>query len=511
MNPARFDHATEHIRLVETHISWVILTGPYAYKIKKPVNLGFLDFSTLEQRHHYCEEELRLNRRLAPQLYLDLIRITGTADAPVLNGTGAIIEYAVKMTEFPQEAQLDRVLARGGLEPGHIDALAQELAEFHGRIDTAGDDSPFGSPARVHQPVQENFEQIHLRIASEDQPQLHRLQTWSEREFTRLENDFVERKRQGFIRECHGDAHLANMALLDEQVVLFDCLEFNDNLRWIDVMNETAFVIMDLDDRGRPDFARRCLNAYLEHTGDYPGIGVFRFYQVYRALVRAKVACIRMRQEGLSTVEQQRVYRDYRSYADLAERYTSAAAPALIITHGLSGCGKTWMTQSLLEAFDAIRIRSDIERKRLHGLATGVRSRSEIEGGLYTTEASQRTYARLTELAQSLLHAGHSVIVDAAFLKRAQRGRLRDMARAQHVPFVILDIQAPLPLLRDRVIQREQAQRDASEANLAVLERQCQTEEPLSPQEQAHVVAVSGEHPPPPAELAAELERRIRP
>ena len=303
LDPAGYDHAVQNIHVVETHISWVLLTGPYAYKIKKPVNLGFLDFSTLDKRRFYCEEELRLNRRLAEAIYLGVIPISGSPASPRLNGSGEAIEYAVKMVQFSEEARLDRMLARGKLQAIHIDLLAQELAAFHGRIAIAGNDKPFGNPEHVREPVTQNFIQIRSRLEPSDQLQLQRLEKWSATAFAELRETFENRKRLGFIRECHGDAHLANMVWHDERVLLFDCLEFSENLRWIDTMSEVAFLTMDLDDRGRADLARRALNAYLEHTGDYEGLVVFGFYQVYRAMVRAKVACIRSCQGDLSDEE----------------------------------------------------------------------------------------------------------------------------------------------------------------------------------------------------------------
>ena len=509
-DPACYDHPVTAVEVVETHISWVLLAGDYAYKIKKPLDLGFLDFSTLEKRHRFCNEELRLNRRLAPQLYLEVVAITGTPEAPELNGAGAPIEYAVKMAQFPQEAQLDRVLARGELHTPHIDFVAAELAAFHGRIAAAGADSPFGTAERVYQPVGQNFDQIRPLIETDDLAQLARLKTWSEQNYTMLKQGLHARKRDDFIRECHGDVHLANMALIDDRVVIFDCLEFNENLRWIDVMNEAAFLVMDLDDRGRPDFARRALNTYLEHTGDYAGLRVFRFYQVYRALVRAKVACIRLGQSGQSPQERGRIRQTYRGYADLAERYTEVGAPALIITHGPSGCGKTWLTQSLIETMDIIRVRSDVERKRLHGLEHLARSGSGIVTGLYTPEAGRQTYERLALLARTILGAGHAVIIDAAFLKREQRERLRTVADEMHVPFVILDVQAPEAVLRRRITQREQESRDASEAGLAVLDHQLATREPLGADEIPRALPVPGQQPPSPVELTAGLQRLIQ-
>lgn len=454
--PACYGHPVQKIELVETHISWVFLTGAYAYKIKKPLNLGFLDFSTLEKRRYFCEEELRLNRRLAPSLYLEVVPVTGSSSAPVLGGAGEVIEYAVKMIQFPEAARLDRMLARAELRPEHVDLLSRELADFHGRIAVAGANRPFGDPEHVLEPVTQNFTQIRPRIETRDQAPLRRLEIWSAMSFGELRKIFETRKRQGFIRECHGDAHLSNMVWLDDRVTLFDCLEFSDNLRWIDVMSELAFLVMDLDDRQRSDLARRALNAYLENTGDYGGLVVLRFYQVYRALVRAKVACIRLGQSGLGDKDKAAARGEYRSYVGLAERYTQPPPPALLITHGLSGSGKTWLSQHLLESLDAIRVRSDIERKRLHGLAPGARSDSGIDSGIYSSDASRRTYAHLAELATMILRAGHTVIVDAAFLRRAQRDQLHAVAKQEQARFVMLDMRTPENILRERLLQRGQ-------------------------------------------------------
>lgn len=258
---ALYDHPVTGFTVVETHISWVMLTGDFAYKIKKPVNLGFLDFSTLEKRRFYCEEELRLNRRLAPQLYLAVVAITGTVDKPRLNGEGKVIEYAVKMRQFDQARQFDRLLARGRLRAEHIDRVAALIAAFHRRAAAAATDSLYGSPELVWQPVAENHDQIlPLLRDTDDEARLRRIQAWFEQQFTRHRPLFLRRKAEGRIRECHGDLHLANIALFDHEVVIFDCLEFNDRLRWIDVISDAAFLVMDLQSRGQAPLGWRFLN-----------------------------------------------------------------------------------------------------------------------------------------------------------------------------------------------------------------------------------------------------------
>jgi len=298
----------------------------------------------------------------------------------------------------------------------HIDHLAQEVSAFHARIAVADPTSRFGTPEVVYQPVQENFQ--HLFDAIDDpvrQAHARELEAWCQRTFAARRPDFVARKRDGFVRECHGDMHLGNMVLLDDVVVILDCIEFNDALRWIDVASEVAFLTMDLEDRGRPDLAHRFVNGYLEATGDYGLLGPLSFYLTYRALVRAKVAGIRFGQRDLSPEEAQHVQEAFGSYLDLAERYTRPSRPRLWITHGLSGSGKTSSTQPLVEATGAIRLRSDVERKRLFGLAPLERSTGRGELNLYAPDATQRTYAHLAQQAARVVEAGFTAVVMRPF------------------------------------------------------------------------------------------------
>ena len=502
--PARYAHAVERVELLQTHISCILLAGDYAYKIKKPVNLGFLDFSTLAARRHYCEEELRLNRRTAPGLYMDVLAIGGSESAPVIGGGGAAIEFALRMHRFGQDQLLDRVARRGALLPQHIDALARGLAAFHAGIERAGAGQAFGSPQRILAPALQNFEQmLPLLSVKADIAQLARLHDWTAREHAALEPVFAARQREGWVRECHGDLHLGNIALLEGVPTPFDGIEFNPDFRWIDVINEVAFLVMDLLDHRLPRLAFRFLNAYLESTGDYAGLRVLRFYLVYRALVRAKVSCLRAHQAGMAARDKSEVEHEYRRHLHLAERLAAPAHAALLIMHGLSGSGKTTIAQSLLEALGAVRLRSDVERKRLFGLAAGARSGSALNEGLYAPGASARTYARLAELARALLAARYPVIVDAAFLKRAERERFAGLAREAGASFLIAACAAAAATLRARVSARECAARDASEAGLAVLELQLATAEPLAADEAGHTMNLDAEHAVAAAEAAA--------
>ena len=481
------------VRVVETHISYVLLSGSHAYKIKKPVNLGFLDFSSLEKRRQCCEEEIRLNRRLAPALYLEVLPIRGTPSAPSLAGEGEILEYAVKMRRFPQSALLDRRLARNEVAPGVIDALADQIAAFHGRAERCPTGAAYGSPDVVWEAVAENFRQLrHLLAAEKHATHLDCLELWSKSRKTGLQEMISARQHSGWVRECHGDLHLGNVALVKGQPLIFDGIEFNPDLRWIDVVSEVAFMFMDLVERGRPDYGYRFLNRYLECTGDYAGLVLLDFYQVYRALVRAKVAAIRAGQkEGSKAKQRELAVCDH--YLAYASRVVLPRKRHLTLLHGLSGAGKSWCSQILLEALGALRLRSDVERKRLAGVGLLADSQSVVGGGIYGDQMTAATYARLAELARTVLAAGYPVVVDAASLKVWQREIFRKLAEELAVPFLLLACQAPEPVLRRRLEARALAGNDVSEADSAILEQQIRLIEPLSSTERAGCLMVDTE------------------
>ncbi|WP_454063686.1 bifunctional aminoglycoside phosphotransferase/ATP-binding protein [Candidatus Nitrospira salsa] len=495
-NSALYDHDISQFELLETHISWVLLTGPYAYKFKKPVNLGFLDFSTLEQRRFFCREELRLNRRLAPDFYLELVSIFGTPESPTLNGSGEPIEYAVKMKQFPPKALLSQQILESNVTSSHIDELAKSIARFHTHTTVADSSSTFGTPNLLRRPAMSNFEHLVTTpcnvISTQD---VEQLKQWTEAEHARCVEHFKNRKSRGYIRECHGDLHLGNIALVENTIVIFDCIEFNEEFRWIDVINEVAFVVMDLIDRGASQLAWRLLNTYLEQTGDYEGLRTFRYYLTYRAMVRAKVTGIRLSQDEKESAEVSKLTEELKKYVALAGSFTKSPHPVLLITHGLSGSGKTTVSQALLESLGAIRIRSDIERKRLLGIPETRKTDKQHTSKVYSKDSTQATYTQLAMLARNILQSGLPVIVDATFLKRAHRDTFAKLAKELQVPFVILDIHAPEAILRQRVISRLKAGRDASEADITVLEQQLSQDEPFSPTEQPFVMEIPTEQP----------------
>jgi len=488
-NPAQYPHPADAVEVHETHISAVILAGEFAYKLKKPLDLGFLDFSTLGKRRAACEDEVRLNARTAPSIYLGVVPIGGTPDAPVIGATPAI-EYAVRMRRFPQSALLDRMAARGELDAALFERLARDLAAFHAAAEPVGD-RPYGRPEDALEPALQNFVQLAPLVeAQSDRDALDALRDWTRAEHGRAMAAMAARRAAGRVRECHGDLHLGNLVLLEGRATPFDCIEFNPALRWTDVMSEVAFLVMDLVDHAQDALAHRFLDAYLAATGDYEGLAVLPFHLVYRAMVRAKVTCIRAHQPGLDLHGRTRADAQYHAYLRLARTLAAPRHAAIVLMHGFSGSGKSHAAARLVERAGAVRVRSDVERKRLHGLAWDAASGAALDGGLYSPEATMRTYERLAALAATIADAGWPAVVDAAFLRRDEREAFARLATARGIPFAIVSCAANEATLRARIEARHAAGDDPSEATLAVLERQLATHEPLADDERRHVVTV---------------------
>jgi aminoglycoside phosphotransferase family enzyme/predicted kinase len=494
-DPRCFGRGVSKVQLVETHVSWVFLTGRHAYKVKKPVKLPFVDFSSLALRHRYCREELRVNRRLAPELYLGVVPIGGSPKAPRI-GRKPAFEYAVKMREFPSNARLDRQLEEKGLPRAALAGFGARLAEFHRELPPIRNVTGAAAAGAALRNLRELERYTGRGYARE----LKTLRAWTERRCASLADLLEQRAAAGAHRECHGDLHLQNLLWSRGAIQAFDALEFNRALRDIDVVSEAAFLAMDLHAHGRADLGYEFLNSYFEVGGDYAGVDVLPFYLVYRALVRAKVAAIKHTQTGARDQDRAR-------YLAAALELAADRRPLLVITHGLSGSGKTHVTDGLVGLLRALRVRSDVERKRLHGLEAAARTGSAVGSGLYAATATRSTYAKLAVIADRLLRNGQTALIDATFLRRRQRLEFRQIAAANRATFAILDCQASPAELRRRVAARSRAGRDASEADLAVLDDQLRMREPLDRAERRAAVAVDTEGPIHYAKLAERLRR----
>lgn len=496
-----FPHPVGELRMVETHISWVILTGSFAYKIKKPVQLDFIDTSTLERRHHYCNEELRLNRRLAPELYLEVVPITRKNTGLRIDGDGPAIEYAVRLKQFEPGAELPALLERGEVSLQEILQLGETLACFHMQgPEFSGPDAT----QHMYDTVLGNLEQLlEYTERHQDLPELRQLWDWTRHEIGTHEADFEERVRDGRIRDCHGDLHAANVVRFDGRLVPFDCIDFDPQLRQIDVMNDIAFLIMDLHSHHREDLAAALLSRYLEITGDYDGVRLLPFYAVYRALVRAKVDAIAAEHSPhLLDQYTKRMLRRVRTAVELTQR----PQPMLLLMHGLSGSGKSWLSEQLVAPLRALRIRSDLERKRLLGASSAA---TDFKQGNYAPEMSHRVYARLMDCAESCLQAGFSVIVDAAFLEAADRELFTSMARRMDVSCTFISCHADPTTLLDRVATRAQRADDASEADESVVRSQLRDFVPLDTQRQQPVIYVDTRDEDPVEKIVSTLRRQL--
>lgn len=504
-NPAFYPHPVEKVEVRETHISWVFLAGDFAYKLKKPVDFGFLNYTSKEARRKYCQLELELNQRLAPQLYLEVLPLTGSPSEPQINGAGEAFDYLLKMQRFDDSQLLANLEEKGELKEEHLLQLTEELASFHlGLAAKKPIETPpnnLGSPEAVWQPMQQNFDQIKPFLTkAEDLAQLELLTGWAKDTFSRLTPVLESRLTDGFIRPCHGDLHLGNATLHENKVVAFDCIEFNLEFRWIDVINDLAFLIMDLESRQQTSLAQLSLNHYLELTGDYAGLALLNLYKAYRALVRAKVSLFMLGDDSLSTAAKEEIWATYYKYAALAESYTEFSTPYLLITHGFSGSGKSTLTKEVVKQLNGIRIRSDVERKRLYGFAPTAKTshQQELDAGIYTPEATTKTYAELTRLANLVLRACYPVTLDATNLKLAQRQQLVEVAQSLGLASLIISMGASEATLRRRIAKRLATaveNKEASEANLEVLEQQLANHDPLTEEELAYTVKVDTDAP----------------
>jgi aminoglycoside phosphotransferase family enzyme/predicted kinase len=510
-NPLIYPHPVDQLEWVETHISWVLLTGPYAYKIKKPVNFGFVDFSTLEKRFFYCQEELRINRRLSPALYLELIVIGGSEDAPELNRKSPPIEYAVKMVQFDRAQELDKIIKRGKSLDPYLEGLASDLAKFHREAAIAGRESAFGTPDTLEIPMKDNFLQI--REFAKDQKeidQIERVESWTNASLKRHRKFFEGRKREGHIRECHGDLHLANMVLIEGRVAIFDALEFNETLRFIDSISDISFFLMDLNAMSHPEDANRFLNDYLSKTGDYDGLAGLRIYLVYRAMVRAKVTSIRMNQPNLPREEAESLLQSHRTYIDLAERYIVPVKNGIVMLCGFSGSGKSVLAKRISDVEGMIWIRSDIERRRVAAGTADSESGTQSESMNYSSAVTRQTYDKMTDISDCLLKEGFFVILDATFLLEKQRSDVIETARKNGVPLMILHCSVTEEELRKRINQRKIEGMDPSEADLEVLAWQKGIFEPFSRNELPYVMEIDTALPLNIPGIMAEIKRVIR-
>jgi len=466
-DPATYPDPATAIEHLETHISHVFLAGDYAYKLKKAVDFGFLDFTTLEKRRHACLEEVRLNQRLAPEWYLGVVPVCRGPEGHRIRLDGCSrteqeAEPIVRMKRLPQDGLLDRLATAGRLEINLMDDIARQLAVFHAQAERGVEIERCGSVESIRAPAIQNFNQTRPYIGRVIEPERHRLlHDTTEAFLANHAKRFVSRQQAHCIVDGHGDLHLRNMCLAGDRVVIFDCIEFNPVLRAGDVMSDIAFLTMDLDHRALPAHGNRFLNEYLEQSGDYSGLPLLDFYQAYRACVRAKVSCFEAEQDAA-------IAREAAAYFALAERYFTPRTGGLLITCGLSGSGKSTLARDAARELNGIVVRSDAVRKHLAGLPLTQRGGDS----LYTPAMTADTYAALRRHGRVIVESGRWTILDAVHGHRSERAAAAALAQELGVPFGILYCEAPPEELRQRLARRTAEGPNISDANVTVLEKQ---------------------------------------
>ncbi len=495
--PAAYPHAAGALRHVQTHISDVFLAGDYAYKVKKPVDLGFVDFTSLDKRRRACEDEVRLNRRLAPDIYLDVVPICSLGQRFFIPAAGAsceaVVDYAVRMARLDDDNRLDRVADQNRLTHAHLAEVADQIAPFHARARRGADIDAHAAVSAIRALVRQNFVQLDEYVGdAEDRSRRRRLRNWAESFLDTHGAQFAERIAQGRIVEGHGDLHLKNICLHRGRIVIFDCVEFSLALRAVDVTNDIAFLTMDLDSRGMHALSVYFLNEYLQRTGDYGGLALFDFYQSHRACVRAKVAAIQKRNTE-QPHERMQAQQEIRSYLALAQRYTARSRGGLLIMCGLSGSGKSTVARDIAERLGGVVVRSDAVRKQLAGFDVRQAAGADYGRGIYTAAMTTRTYDAMRAHARAILQSGRWAILDATFGRRAQRAAAAELARENNGPVAIVYCVQPDGEIARRLTERARSRNDISDAGADVAIHQRREFEPPTVSEGNMLVWTGGE------------------
>ena len=476
LSPEFYEHSvTEPIQLLQTHISFVLLTGDYAYKVKKPMNFGFLDFSTLEKRKYFCEEELRLNRRLAPELYLSVLPIIETDgkyhfdQTATAISTASPVEYAIAMPEFSQDDLLIEMFTSGRLTVEHVKQIGEQLAAFHQRAETNAHINSFGTMEAVRAVANDNYVSTEKYIGiAQTEPQFAQTRAYTEQFFAENAALFSDRIAKGKVRECHGDMHLKNICLYQDKIQIFDCIEFNEPFRNSDVLYDAAFLLMDLQFRGRSDLANIFLNTYLENTGDYEGCVLLPLHCSMRAYIRAKVTSFLLDDSNIPADVKAIAQAEAAAYYKLAWEYTQPKQGKLILMSGVSGSGKSTTAKAIASRQDGIYLRSDAIRKQLAGIDLMQRGGDDI----YMPEMTVKTYTRLAELGSLLASKGFTVILDAKYDRVSLRSQAIAAAQAENIPVEIIYCHAPIEVLQQRLRDRAIANNDIADANVDLLTSQ---------------------------------------
>ena len=474
-NPSAYPVPTGTVELLQTHVSWLFITDSHVFKLKKPVNFGFLDFSTIEQRRFYCHEELRLNRRLCPDIYERVVELRATAAGASFTDEGSVIDHAVMMKRLPADRMLDRLIESGSVSGDEIRVIARTISNFHSNAPTSPHIAEFGSTEQIRFNWQENFEQTRSFLTSTLPASVRdTIHSYVNRFLDANRLLFSERVENGFIRECDGDIHLGNICLQNNRAFIFDCIEFNERFRCSDTAADIAFLLMDLDYHRRPDLAEAALSEYISASGDHQCTRLVPFYKVYRAFVRGKVESMQLLDSGIAPEARAAAEKRAVRYFRLAQGYClrDALSPTLFITCGTMGCGKSTLAAQLAFELGLHTYSSDVVRKQLAGITPATAVPAPFGEGIYSPEMGEAAYRRLEKLADAELAAGRSVIIDAAFGSRTERTRFARLAATRQVRFVVLFVTCAADMQQKRLHERSLSGTSVSDGRIELLGQQ---------------------------------------
>jgi len=453
-----FKKNIDAVKVLQTHISYVILTGEYAFKIKKPLDLGFLNFSTLEQRKYYCEQELKLNKRLCPKIYEKVVTLTEKEGEIEIDGTGKVVDYAVKMKEFPQSNIMSSLLDKDKIGFEKIEDLVENLVNFYKSEQSTDEIKKFGKIKTIKQNTDENFEQTEAMLGGVISEQNYEhIKKITNQYLIEFENVFKKRITNNCIKDCHGDLHTGNIVLLNGKICIFDCIEFNKRFRYCDIASDIAFLAMDLDVKGHGLLSSFLIESYIKKSKDTSIFDVLSFYKCYRAYVRAKVTGFRLSDKSIEPSERKQVKETTSRYFELASYYARLMEykleqenqPVLFITSGLTGTGKSTAAKKIKIDYDATIVSTDEVRKRLEGVNKYEAHHDDYNLGMYSPKKNRDTYNEVFKIGKELLNKGKNVILDATFKTEELRIKAKHIARQNNAKLIIINTVCP-----EEVIQK---------------------------------------------------------
>ena len=472
MSPQFYPHAvTEPVQKCETHISKVFLTGNYVYKIKKPLDLGFLNFSSLAKRHLYCHQEIMLNRRLSNDIYLGVVPISYQQGKYCIAFSDHIVEYAVKMRQLPDGRSMRTLLRSHKIKATHLKKLARRLCSFYGNAAVPKKLTPQQSWQSIWFNCDENFRQTRIFINDVlDAAQYETIKESSMSFLGQQRNLFLRRAATGNVRDCHGDLRSEHIYFLDD-IQIIDCVEFNERLIFGDVGMDLGFLAMDLDKEGRPDLAIELVHQYVDCSNDCGVYAVIDFYKCYRAFVRTKVNCLRQQEVAMTSAKGRRLRNEALAYMALAHGYTKLfSQPMLWMLCGLPASGKSKKALAIRNIYDGVLLRSDAIRKQLHGIDPHTERSEKFGEGIYSKQSSESTYRQMFGLARKELQSGRTVILDATFSTSKQRKEALRTAQETGSRFIMVECLASDATIRRRLAQRA-AKKNISDARLQHFEQ----------------------------------------